>query len=119
MSELLAPVVFLVTDTASHPVAGAVVQIFQTVSAWQAACPDKGRCPIAPVYGSSVSPVTSEENGLVTVTPQQIAGVCGSYEYGCDCGDAGVCVAVAGMSSHRSVEFGVDFLRGFKKGTRG
>ena len=71
----LSPVVMLVTDTASDPVAGAVVQIYQTVNGWQMACPAQGRCPVAPVYSSSVSSATSDANGLITVTPQQLAGV--------------------------------------------
>jgi hypothetical protein len=76
-SGMLAPVVLLVTDTASHPVAGAAVQIYQTVSAWELACPDRGRCPIAPVNASSTASAVSDANGLVTVAPQQLAGVAG------------------------------------------
>ncbi|WP_433966680.1 hypothetical protein [Tunturiibacter gelidiferens] len=71
----ITPVVLQVTDTASHPVAGAVVQIFQTVDAWQPACPDRGRCPIAPVLASSQSSAISDANGLLTIVPQQILGV--------------------------------------------
>ena len=73
----LAPVVLLVTDTGSHPVAGAAVQLYQTVSAWEPSCPERGRCPIAPVYASSTSVATSDVNGLITLTPQQLAGVAG------------------------------------------
>ena len=76
-SSTLVPVVLRVTDTASHPVAGAVVQIYQTVNAWEAACPETGRCPIAPIYASSASSITTDANGMITVTPQQIAGVAG------------------------------------------
>jgi hypothetical protein len=68
------PVTLQVTDTASHPVAGAVVQIYQTVDAWQPACPDRGRCPIAPILASSQSSFTTDANGLVTIVPQQIPG---------------------------------------------
>jgi hypothetical protein len=71
----LTPVVLQVTDTASHPVAGAVVQIYQTVDAWEAACPDRGRCPIPPVLGSSQSSGVSDANGLLTIVPQQIPGI--------------------------------------------
>ncbi|MEI9981178.1 MAG: IPT/TIG domain-containing protein [Edaphobacter sp.] len=71
------PVVVQVTDAASHPVAGAVVGIYQTVDAWQPACPDRGRCPIAPVLASSQGSATSDANGLVTVMPEQISGVAG------------------------------------------
>ncbi len=72
------PVVLMVTDTASHPVAGAVVEIYQTVDAWQPACPDRGRCPIAPVLTSSRLSATSDASGLLTVMPEQLAGVAGS-----------------------------------------
>ncbi|MBB5341324.1 IPT/TIG domain-containing protein [Tunturiibacter gelidoferens] len=71
----ITPVVLQVTDTASHPVAGAVVQIFQTVDAWQPACPDRGRCPIAPVLASSQTSAVTDVNGLLTIIPQQISGV--------------------------------------------
>jgi hypothetical protein len=73
----LAPVTLRVMDTSSHPVAGAVVQIYQTVSEWEAACPDRGRCPIAPVLASSISSATSDTSGLISFTPQQIVGVAG------------------------------------------
>ncbi|WP_353069658.1 IPT/TIG domain-containing protein [Tunturibacter empetritectus] len=71
----IVPVVLQVTDTASHPVGGAVVQIFETVRAWQPACPNRGRCPIAPVLASSQSFAVSDANGLLTVVPQQIPGI--------------------------------------------
>jgi hypothetical protein len=75
VTSTLTPVVLQVTDTASHPVAGAVVQIYQTVDAWEAACPDRGRCPIAPVLGSSQFSVVSDANGLLTIAPEQISGI--------------------------------------------
>jgi hypothetical protein len=73
-----APVVLQVTDTLSHPVAGAVVQVYQTVDAWQIACPVRGRCPTPPVLTSSQASATSDTEGLVTVVPQQIPGVAGT-----------------------------------------
>jgi IPT/TIG domain len=76
-SSTLVPVVLLVTDTASHPVAGAVVQVYQTVNEWEATCPARGPCPIAPVYASSSSSAVSDANGMITVTPQQLSGVAG------------------------------------------
>jgi hypothetical protein len=69
------PVVLLVTDSAFHPVAGAVVEIYQTVDAWQLSCPDRGRCPIPPVLASSQFIATSDANGLLTVTPEQLPGI--------------------------------------------
>jgi len=74
-SGALSPVVLLVTDAASHPVAGAVVQIYQTVDAWQIPCPDRGRCPIPPVLASTQYSLISDANGLLTITPQQLMGV--------------------------------------------
>jgi hypothetical protein len=66
------PVVLEVTDSAGHPVAGATVQIYQTIDAWQPQCPNHGPCPIAPVYNSSVTALTSDANGLITITPIQL-----------------------------------------------
>jgi hypothetical protein len=74
-SGALSPVVLLVTDAASHPVAGAVVQVYQTVDAWQLSCPDRGRCPIPPVLASTQYSLISDANGLLTITPQQLTGV--------------------------------------------
>ncbi len=74
-SGALDPVVLLVTDTASHPVAGASVQVFQTMDAWQQSCPDRGRCPIPPVLASTQYSLISDANGLLTITPQQVPGL--------------------------------------------
>jgi hypothetical protein len=74
-SGALSPVVLLVTDAVSHPVAGAVVQVYQTVDAWQLSCPDRGRCPIPPVLASTQYSLISDANGLLTITPQQLTGV--------------------------------------------
>jgi hypothetical protein len=75
-SGALTPVVLRVTDSASDPVAGAVVQVYQTVGAWQLPpCPDRGRCPVPPTLASSQFSVTSDANGLLTISPQQLSGV--------------------------------------------
>jgi hypothetical protein len=73
-SGALSPVVLLVTDAASHPVAGATVQVYQTVDAWELPCPDRGRCPIPPVLASTQYSLISDANGLLTITPQQLVG---------------------------------------------
>jgi hypothetical protein len=77
-SGTLTPVVLRVTDTAGDPVAGAVVEIYQTVDEWQLPCPDRGRCPNPPVLASSSASMTSDANGLVTITPQQFPGMAGT-----------------------------------------
>ncbi len=72
--DTLGPVVLEVTDGASHGVAGAVVSVYQTVSAWQGPCPSTGRCPATAVYSSGATTVVSDADGFVTVTPAQRAG---------------------------------------------
>jgi IPT/TIG domain len=78
LGAIFTPVVLRVTDTASHPVAGAVVQIYQTVTAWQPACPDRGRCPVPPVIASSRTSLVSDADGLLTIVPQQTPGTAGT-----------------------------------------
>jgi hypothetical protein len=70
-----APVVAMVTDGAGHPVAGAPVAVHQTVDAAEMACPSLGRCPAVPVLASGVTAGVSDADGLVSVTPRQVAGV--------------------------------------------
>ena len=72
-SRMLDAVVMRVTDTAAHPVAGAMVDIYQQVTGWQPPCPASGRCSVAPVYGTSTATAMSNDDGLVTVTPLQYA----------------------------------------------
>jgi hypothetical protein len=88
-SGVLSPVVVLVTDLSSHPVAGAAVQIFQTVDAWQISCPDRGRCPIPPVLASTQYSLISDANGLLTITPQQLPEVAGTTNLAAAAGTQG------------------------------
>ncbi|MEO8735633.1 MAG: IPT/TIG domain-containing protein [Edaphobacter sp.] len=74
-ADSFATVTLRVTDTTAHPVAGVVVQIHQTVDAWQMPCPDHGRCPVPPEYGSAVSTAISDTNGVITITPLQVPGM--------------------------------------------
>lgn len=73
-ADTLLPLTLRVVDTASHPIAGAVVQIHQTIESWQMPCPDRGQCPIAPIADAQVSSAISDVNGLITITPLQITG---------------------------------------------
>lgn len=68
---ILQPVVFQVTDDSGDPVIGVPVTLYQAVSGYQD-CPEKGRCPAAPVYSTSQTSATSDANGLVVTTVQQI-----------------------------------------------
>jgi len=52
-----------------------VVQVYQTVDAWEGACAARGPCAAAPVLAKGVSAGTSDANGLVTVTPMVVPGV--------------------------------------------
>jgi hypothetical protein len=70
-----APVVVIVTDGSGDPVAGAPVSVHQTVVAAEMPCPVRGPCPVAPVLASSIATTVSDENGLVSVVPMQLAGV--------------------------------------------
>ena len=71
----LAPVVLLIADPAGHPLQGATVNVYQTVDAWEGLCPARGRCAAAPVLASSQAVLTTDANGLVTVTPLVVLGV--------------------------------------------
>ncbi len=70
----LGPAVLRVVDPNGHGVAGATVQIHQSVTGWQPPCPTGGRCPVAPVYGASTGSLTSDDDGLVQLQPMQYAG---------------------------------------------
>jgi hypothetical protein len=74
MAGTFAPLVLMVTDASGDPVAGAPVAIHQTVDVYEMPCPAHGACPVAPVLGSSNGAAVSDANGLVTVTPMQVAG---------------------------------------------
>jgi len=67
------PVIVMVTDGSGHPVAGVPVAIDQTVDAAQMPCPAHGPCPIAPTLAESKTTAVSDPNGLVSVTPMQLA----------------------------------------------
>jgi hypothetical protein len=72
----LQPVVFQITDGSGHPVIGAPVAVSQTVTSW-VDCPSEGRCPIGETYQTGHSSAVSDANGLVVVTPLQLAATPG------------------------------------------
>jgi hypothetical protein len=74
-SGKLAGVTFQVTDAAGHPLQGATVIVYQTVDGWEGPCAAKGRCAAAPVLASSQMTLTTDANGLVTMTPLEVPGV--------------------------------------------
>ncbi len=68
------PVTLEVVDGVGHPLAGAQVNVYQQMTAWEPPCPSTGRCAAAPVLGSSASTVTADQNGLITMTPMSGGG---------------------------------------------
>jgi hypothetical protein len=66
-----APINLQVTDAAGNPLPGALVTLYQTDYAWEAACPvaTTARCPSAPVLATSKTTAVSDTDGLITVTP--------------------------------------------------
>ncbi len=68
------PVVLEVIDGVGHPMAGATVGLYQRVTAWQPPCPADGRCPAVPVIATVSTTLTSDANGLVTLTPYDAQG---------------------------------------------
>jgi hypothetical protein len=72
---MLGAVMLSVTDGTGHSVQGVPVNVFQTAYAWEGTCASQGRCPAAPVLGSSQMAMTSDANGMVQVLPSQQIGV--------------------------------------------
>ena len=59
----------MVTNAAGNAVAGAAVTVFQAVRAVAGACPEKGRCPAAPILASVITVVNTDQSGGVEVVP--------------------------------------------------
>jgi hypothetical protein len=70
---VLHPVVLQATDRSGHAVVGVPVEVYQTVTGY-VACPPAGRCPIGELYQATRVTMVSDANGLIVVTPQQLAG---------------------------------------------
>jgi hypothetical protein len=70
-----AVVKLLVTDGAGHALPGAVVNVYQTVYAWEGACAVRGQCASAPVLMTARSTAVSDGSGMVQVTAIELAGV--------------------------------------------
>jgi len=91
----LAPVVVMVTDEAGHPVAAAPVSVYQTVTAFDAACPDRGRCPAAPVLATQATVAVSGIDGTISVEPLVVSGQPTQTEIAFSVGTQGFASAVA------------------------
>jgi hypothetical protein len=69
----LAPITVTITDGAGHPLPGATATVYQSVDAWEGACPANGPCPAAPVLAHSQAAGTADANGQLQITPLQLA----------------------------------------------
>jgi hypothetical protein len=74
-SATLGAVTFQTGDGAGHPLQGASVTVYQTVYAWEGACPALGPCPAAPVLATAKTTAVSDANGQVQVMPITVPGV--------------------------------------------
>ena len=69
------PVTLEVVDGSGHPLAGAEVNFYQQLDAWQPPCPAQGRCPAPRQLASpATSSAISDANGLVPFTPMSNNG---------------------------------------------
>lgn len=91
----LAPVVVMVTDEAGHAVAAAPVSVYQTVTAFDAACPDRGRCPAAAVLATQATVAVSGIDGTISVAPLVVSGQATQTEIAFSVGTQGFASAVA------------------------
>jgi hypothetical protein len=76
-SQTFAPVVLRVTDQFGHPLAGANVTLAEMLIGWTEPCPVQGTCPLAPVLGQQIVQMTSDVNGLLSLTPLSGGGLAG------------------------------------------
>ena len=89
VASSLGPVTVTVTDLAGHPVAGAPVSLYQTVTAYPGPCPAQGRCPAAAVLASLVTVATSDANGRYTFAPLTVDGLATQTEIAVAAGTQG------------------------------
>jgi hypothetical protein len=69
------PVILRVVDAAGHPMAGGIVNFYQTLKEWTPACPDSGRCPAAAVLATKTVQMVSGADGLVSLVPLAKSGI--------------------------------------------
>jgi hypothetical protein len=60
---------FEVTDAAGRPLAGAAVEFYELLQAWQPSCPATGRCPAPETLATQAVSTVSDANGMVSLTP--------------------------------------------------
>ena len=63
------PVVLEVTDSAGHPLAGAIVTFYETLDGWTQPCSAGAICPPAPLLQQEAVQATSGSDGMVVLNP--------------------------------------------------
>jgi hypothetical protein len=58
-----------VVDASGNPLAGAIVNFYETLRQWEPPCPSSGACPTAPVLATQIVQANSDGNGMVTLNP--------------------------------------------------
>jgi hypothetical protein len=69
------PVVLRVLDAAGHPMAGGIVNFYETLREWTPDCPASWRCPGSAVLATTSVQAISDADGLVTLVPLSQGGV--------------------------------------------
>lgn len=88
------PVVVRASDGSGHAVTGVSVSVYQTVTALDAPCPDRGRCPSAPVLATQVTVVTTGADGAASIVPLDMPGGGSQTQIAVSAGTQGYTTAV-------------------------
>jgi hypothetical protein len=98
MPSSLGPVTLLVTDLAGHALPGATVTVDQKSYAWESPCASDGPCPSAPVLATAQTVEVSDGNGLVQVSPLQVADVAQVVKIAASTGTQGFATAALSVT---------------------
>ena len=75
VADVPAPIVLQAVDAGGHPLAGAVVNLYQRLSSWTPPCAAQDRCSAAPVLATQAASAISDADGFVTIVPLSQDGV--------------------------------------------
>ena len=75
VADVPAPIVLQAVDAGGHPLAGAVVNLYQRLSSWTPPCAAQDRCSAAPVLATQAASAISDADGFVTIVPLSQEGV--------------------------------------------
>ncbi len=89
VADAVAPVMLRVVDAAGQPMAGGIVNFYETLRQWTPACTGQGSCPDAPVLEQQTVQAVSAADGSVTLNPLSDGGVATQLEVVAVTGNAG------------------------------